>query len=174
MDPPSATRLQRVNWDYHHRPSRVRAWVDSRRESLVSFGIIATAVVLLSATAITHALAVWRGPPQMLAILDNETRDWVKNLRNKVGSPCCDTADGFPVEVDGWDMAGTVDDTSGMRQFEASTARSGYRVRLADGKWHDVPNFALVDPKTNKLGYAVVWLQPATFNIRCFLPGAGG
>jgi hypothetical protein len=110
----------------------------------------------------------------MVAALDQETRDWVRDLRNKVGSPCCDTADGFPVEVDGWDMAGTVDDTSAMRQFEASIARSGYRVRLADGKWHDVPNFALVDPRTTKLGYAVVWLQPATFNIRCFLPGAGG
>jgi hypothetical protein len=80
--------------------------------------------------------------------------DLKKSLRG------CDTADGFPVEVDGWDMAGTVDDTSAMRQFEASIARSGYRVRLADGKWHDVPNFALVDPRTNKLGYAVVWLQP--------------
>jgi hypothetical protein len=100
--------------------------------------------------------------------------DWVLGLKNNVGGSCCDTADGFPVEVDGWDMAGTVDDTSAMRQFEASIARSGYRVWLADGKWHDVPNFALVDPRTNKLCYAVVWLQPATFNIRCFLPGAGG
>jgi hypothetical protein len=131
-------------------------------------------LILFTSTAINNAPAVWRGPPQMVAALDQETRDWVRDLRNKVGSPCCDTADGFPVEVDGWDMAGTVDDTSAMRQFEASIARSGYRVRLADGKWHDVPNFALVDPRTTKLGYAVVWLQPATFNIRCFLPGAGG
>jgi hypothetical protein len=103
-----------------------------------------------------------------------ETRDWVKDLRNKFGSPCCDTADGFPVEVDGWDMAGTVDDPSRMTAWEASDARSGYRVRLADGKWHDVPNFALIDPKTNKLGYAVVWLNPMSLSIRCFLPGSGG
>ncbi len=96
----------------------------------------------------------------MLAALDHETRDWIKDLKNKVGGPCCDTADGFPVEIDGWDMAGIVDDTSGMTQLDASNARSGYRVRLGDGKWHDVPNFALVDPKTNKLGYAVVWLLP--------------
>jgi hypothetical protein len=34
----------------------------------------------------------------------------------------------------------------------AGNARSGYRVRLADGKWHDVPNFALIDLETNKLG----------------------
>jgi hypothetical protein len=138
---------------------------------MVNRSLLVAAVILFTATA---APAVWRGPPQMVAVLDPETRDWVTGLRNKVGSPCCDTADGFPVEVDGWDMAGTVDDTSAMRQFEASIARSGYRVRLADGKWHDVPNFALVDPRTNKLGYAVVWLQPATLNIRCFLPGAGG
>jgi len=46
----------------------------------------------------------------MLAALDDETRNWVQALKNKYGGPCCDTADGFPVEVDGWDMAGTVDD----------------------------------------------------------------
>ncbi len=72
-------------------------------------------------------------------------------------------------------MAGTADDTSAMTKWEASDARSGYGVRLADGKWHDVPNSALIDPKTNKLGYAVVWLLPRTsLHIHCFLPGAGG
>jgi len=134
--------------------------------------LLFAAGVLFSATAIEHAPAVWRGPPQMLAALDDETRDWVKALKNKVGGPCCDTADGFPVEVDGWDMAGIVDDTWAMTERDASIARSGSRVRLADGKWHDVPNFALIDPKTNKLGYAVVWLRG--HQIYCFLPGAGG
>jgi len=113
----------------------------------------------------------------MLAALDPETRDWVRTLKNKIGGFCCDTADGFPVEVDGWDMAGTVDDTSGMGQWAAAYARSGYRVRLADGKWHDVPNYALIDPRTNKLGYAVVWVRPPegpSFHILCFLPGPGG
>ena len=136
--------------------------------------VLFAAVGLVTITAMTHAPAVWRGPPQMLAALDVETRDWVKDLKNKIGGPCCDTADGFPVEVDGWDMAGTVDDTSGMTAWEAKDARSGYRVRLHDGKWHDVPNFALIDPKTNKLGYAVVWLNPMSFSVRCFLPGSGG
>jgi hypothetical protein len=38
-----------------------------------------------------------------------------------------------------------------------------------------LPNFALIDPKTNKLGYAVVWLRPAnSLGIQCFLPGSGG
>jgi hypothetical protein len=141
---------------------------------MLNRSLLFAAVAFFTATAITHAPAVWRGPPQMVAGIDDETRDWVRDLRNKFGGPCCDTADGFPLEVEGWDMAGTVDDISGMSELQASTARSGYRVRLADGKWHDVPNFALVDPKTNKLGYAVVWLLPATLQIHCFLPGAGG
>jgi hypothetical protein len=137
--------------------------------------LLFAAVAFFTIAAIEHAPAVWRGPPQMLAALDPETRDWVRDLRNKLGGPCCDTADGFPLEVEGWDMAGTVDDISGMSELQASTARSGYRVRLADGKWHDVPNFALVDPKTNKFGYAVVWVLPrGTLQIYCFLPGAGG
>jgi hypothetical protein len=139
---------------------------------MVSRTLLMSAVILFTATA---APAVWRGPPQMVAAFDYETREWVKGLRNKYGASCCDTADGFPVEVDGWDMAGTVDDTSGMTKSEAFYARSGYRVRLADGKWHDVPHFALIDPKTNKLGYAVVWLLPrASLHIHCFLPGGGG
>ena len=104
---------------------------------MVNRSLLFAAVILFTATAITHAPAVWRGPPKMLAALDPEIRDWVKDLKNKIGGPCCDTADGFPVEVDGWDMAGTVDDTSGMTQLDASNARSGYRVRLGDG-----PNFS--------------------------------
>jgi hypothetical protein len=137
--------------------------------------LLLAAVILFAVAAIEHASAVWRGPPQVVAALDPETRDWDLGLRNHAGGPCCDTADGFPVEVDGWDMAGIVDDTSGMTNSDAFYARSGYRVRLADGKWHDVPNFALVDPKTNKLGYAVVWLLPrGSLQIQCFLPGSGG
>jgi hypothetical protein len=67
--------------------------------------------------------AVWRGPPQLVVGLNPETRDWVLGLKNNSGGPCCDTADGFPVEVDGWDMAGIVDDTSGMTPWEAGNAR---------------------------------------------------
>jgi hypothetical protein len=146
--------------------------VPIRRLGMLNRSLLFAAVVIFAGTAIKHAPAVWRGPPQMLAALDHETQDWVKTLKNGFGGPCCEMADGFPVE---WDMAGTVDDTSKMSTWDASNARTGYRVRLADGKWHDVPNFALINPKTNKLGYAVVWLIPWTnLQIHCFLPGPGG
>jgi hypothetical protein len=141
---------------------------------MVNRSLLLATVAFFTVTSLEHAPAVWRGPPQVLAALDPATRDWVRALHNRYGGSCCDTADGFPVEVDGWDMAGTVDDTSAMTEFEAFEARSGYRVRLADGKWHDVPNSALIDPKTNKLGYAVVWLLPYELRIQCFLPGSGG
>jgi hypothetical protein len=48
--------------------------------------LLFAAVIPFTATVINHAPAVWRGPPQM---------HWVKDLKNKVGSPCCDTADGL-------------------------------------------------------------------------------
>jgi hypothetical protein len=116
---------------------------------MLNRSLLFAAVTLFTATALEHAPAVWRGPPQMLAALGDETRDWVKALQNKYGGSCCDTADGFPIEVDGRDMAGTVDDTSAMTKWEASDARSGYRVRLADGKWHDVAEFR-VDRSENQ------------------------
>src|SRR5215831_19475239 len=96
--------------------------------------VLFAVVVLFMTTAITHAPGVWRGPPHMLTALDNETQVWVEELRNKFGGQCCDAADGYPAEISGWDMAGIVDDTSAMNQWDASLARSGYRVRLADGK----------------------------------------
>jgi hypothetical protein len=136
--------------------------------------LLFAAAILFTVTAIKNAPAVWRGPPQMLAAVDHETRDWVQALRNKYGGSCCDTADGFPVELDGWDMA---EPSMTRREWPRGTPSTpgAARVRLADGKWHDVPNFALIDPKTNKLGYAVVWLLPRTsLQIYCFLPGAGG
>ncbi len=61
-----------------------------------------------------------------------------------------------------------------LREVYLAPNRASAEVAI-DGEWHDVPNFALIDPKTNKLGYAVVWLQPRTsLQIQCFLPGAGG
>jgi hypothetical protein len=93
--------------------------------------------------------------------VDPATRAWVKGLTDKGGYSCCDTADGYPADVD-WD-----NDTG------------KYRVRI-DGAWYDVPEDAVIK-QPNRLGYAVVWWYPTTEidgrrtpHIRCFLPGAGG
>ena len=60
-----------------------------------------------------------------------------------------------------------------LREVYLAPNRASAEVAI-DGEWYDVPNFALIDPKTNKLGYAVVWLQPRTsLQIQCFLPGGG-
>jgi hypothetical protein len=92
---------------------------------------------------------------------DPALKAWVKELTDKKGNGCCDTADGYPAEVE-WDI---------------DTGR--YRVRI-EGEWYDVPDDALIE-RPNRLGYAMVWYYP-TFEadgrfkpkIRCFLPGAGG
>jgi hypothetical protein len=47
-------------------------------------------------------------------------------------------------------MAGTVDETSGMTQWEALDARSAIVFGWPMAKWHDVPNSALIDPKTKQ------------------------
>jgi hypothetical protein len=92
---------------------------------------------------------------------DPGIKAWVKQLTDKKGNGCCDTADGYPAEVE-WD---------------SDTGR--YRVQI-DGQWHVVPDDAVIE-KPNRLGYPMVWYYPSyetngtmTPKIRCFLPGAGG
>jgi hypothetical protein len=49
---------------------------------MISRSLLLTAVILFT----PNAPAVWQGPPQMLAALDPETREWVKDLKNKGGT----------------------------------------------------------------------------------------
>jgi hypothetical protein len=87
---------------------------------------------------------------------DPHIREWIRGLTNQKGEGCCDTADGYPAEVE-WD-----------------TQTGAYRVRI-DGRWWPVPRDAVI-AGPNRLGYAVVWYgrwpdgEPL---IRCFLPGSG-
>jgi hypothetical protein len=83
-------------------------------------------------------------------------KEWVKGLKDKLGNGCCDTADGFPADVE-WD-----------------TERERYRVRI-EGKWYVVPDSAVLS-EPNKLGYPMVWYwrKDGVPQIRCFIPGAGG
>lgn len=90
-----------------------------------------------------------------------EIKSWVKGLTDQNGAGCCDTADGYPAEVD-WDAD-----------------QKQYRVKI-EGTWYDVPDRAVIT-KPNRLGYAVVWFYWVTETdgtrkptIRCFIPGAGG
>jgi hypothetical protein len=92
--------------------------------------------------------------------VDPNIKTWIRGLTDKKGNGCCDTADGYPAEVE-WD------NDSGS-----------YRVRI-DGQWHVVPDDAVIETP-NRLGYAMVWYYHShnghqfILKIRCFLPGAGG
>jgi hypothetical protein len=112
------------------------------------------ALLCLSTSAVAHDDGRYQNT-------DPGIKAWVKELTDKNGKGCCDTADGYPAEVE-WDS-----DTG------------HYRVYIG-GQWRDVPDEALIE-QPNRLGYAVVWYYPSyeadgrmTPKIRCFLPGAGG
>jgi len=117
--------------------------------------LIAAAISLLHLTSAT--LARDEGRYQNA---DPTIKAWIRGLTDKNGNGCCDTADGYPAEVE-WDN------------------RTGrYRVRI-DGQWHVVPDDAVIETP-NRLGYPMVWYyqvqigSQSIFKIRCFLPGAGG
>lgn len=88
--------------------------------------------------------------------LSPEQREYVKNLKNNSGVPCCDDADGFEAE---WDY-----------DF---LSPSGYKVRMPNGEWSQVPTEAVITP--NKLGAARVWAVQIAgkWYARCFLAGDG-
>ena len=118
------------------------------------FGIIAVVLIAWASGGLARDDGRYRNS-------DPSLKAWVKQLTDKNGIGCCDTADGYPAEVE-WDS-----DTG------------HYRVRI-DGQWHDVPSDAVIE-KPNRLGYPMVWYYPSyevdgtmTPKIRCFIPGAGG
>lgn len=117
------------------------------RRILIAAGIILIALLFLYPLA--HARDDGRYAQSPL-------KDWVKGLKDKNGNGCCDTADGFPADVE-WD-----------------TEREHYRVRI-EGAWYAVPPTAVLT-EPNRLGYPMVWywLQDGVPQIRCFIPGAGG
>jgi hypothetical protein len=112
---------------------------------------IAICVILVVACSI--ALAVDRDGLGMR--VSQSQKDFIKNLKNHNGIPCCDDADGFTPPD--W---GILDDGS------------GYYV-VVDGVRVTVPPEAVITP--NLLGEARVWyvLQNGMPHIRCFLPGSG-
>jgi hypothetical protein len=83
--------------------------------------------------------------------LTPDQREWVRGLRNGVGVPCCDDADGIDPE---WDI------------------KDGrYRVRYG-GQWLVVAPHALLT-MPNRIGVARAWIGHGDGEpfVTCFLPG---
>lgn len=80
-------------------------------------------------------------------------KQWFDSLASKKG-PCCSDADGVALSDVDW---------------ESKNGR--YRVWL-DGKWHDVPDDALITVP-NRAGKTMVWPMRGIYGltIRCFMPG---
>lgn len=95
---------------------------------------------------------------------------WVDELMNSNNNRCCYDNDGRRLTDPDWDTLGKV--------ATEHSGPSGYRV-YEDGKWHEVPNWAVVTQR-NKDGIARVWWT-RDYNegniiktVICFLPGTLG
>jgi hypothetical protein len=87
---------------------------------------------------------------------DPETSAWFKSLKNQIGIPCCDYADGTRIEDPEWKEN---DDGS-------------YTV-FAKGEWHTISRPRVVTG-TNRIGYAILWWPAYWPEPSCFLPGVRG
>jgi hypothetical protein len=54
---------------------------------MLNRSLLFAAAVVFATSGIERAPAVWRGPPQMLTALDEETRDWVRALKKQSRRP---------------------------------------------------------------------------------------
>lgn len=82
-------------------------------------------------------------------------KKWFKDQRSPHGVPCCDIADGHPVQED--------------------IRGDAYWV-FFEGEWRQVPKEAVIDGAKNPNGEAIVWYVKQGENvyyIRCFVPGSG-
>jgi hypothetical protein len=96
------------------------------------------------------------------SLVPQSIRNWINDLTDDKGIPCCATADGTAPQDFTWDIAA-----------------NRYRVKI-DGEWLDVPDSAVIKGP-NRVGHAIVWvdyddpiydLKPI-ISVRCFLPGPG-
>lgn len=116
--------------------------------------------LLLAATGWQKAAG--HAAPGQYAQVNPDIKRWIEGLTDSQGRGCCATADGMPLEEVDWDTEG-----------------DNYRVRLKDGKWHKVPDGAVIKGP-NRIGYAIVWgywinegTDSEQFVFRCFIKGAG-
>jgi hypothetical protein len=120
--------------------------------------VLDTIVVLVGISLIAMVAALARDDGRYT---NSPLHGWFEHLKSKRGL-CCSFADGVSVSDVEWD-----------------TKDGHYRVFL-DGKWLVVPDDAVVT-EPNRSGSAVVWpiVYPlngknVAYDIRCFMPGAGG
>jgi len=118
-----------------------------RERRFILSAIACTVVLILAATAV---FARDRG---QFAQSSPEIKQWFDSLRDKKGTPCCDTSDGFRVEDPDWRNVG-----------------DAYEVKI-DGEWRRMTDDQLVTTP-NRIGYAMVWIFHG--RIICFMPGARG
>lgn len=122
--------------------------IDDIKEWFAFFGI---AVIVLLVIAILSSVAFARDTTGLSDSLTQDQREWVKGLRDKGGTPCCDDADGIdPV----WEI------------------KDGqYRV-FWEQRWLVVSKDALLT-QPNKIGVARAWMAygDGEMYVRCFLPG---
>lgn len=118
-------------------------------------------VALTCALVFSVDAALAAGPPSKWGH-DEDTQQWFRGLKNPLGTPCCDYADGSRVEDVDW--RGPNEDGS-------------YDVKWGN-LWIHVNKDHIVQGN-NKVGYAILWRSPAMepneqgSGVYCFLPGTG-
>lgn len=122
-------------------------------------GIIAATVVPFLTAAIAVLWFMGRspaaGPPDKWGH-DPETSQWFRGLKNPIGTPCCDYADGSRIE-----------DPDYRENDDGS-----YDV-FARGAWVNIDRQHIVTG-TNRIGYAILWWGLAAEKPYCFMPGSRG
>ena len=108
-------------------------------------------------TALAGSILIGAGPSEKWGH-DPDTSAWFKSLKNQLGTPCCDYADGTRIE-----------DPDYRENDDGS-----YEVNVPErGGWKHVDRDRVVRA-TNRIGYAVIWWSKGSENPWCFMPGAGG
>ncbi len=150
------------NWPFGFDPK-----VDSVNPSFT--GTVAGILLIFGVVVILISFVIYAFGRDDGRYANSPLKSWFLGLHDKHGTTCCDVADGERVADVDW------------QSFKRSDGTVGYQVYLL-GKWHDVPDDAVID-EPNRAGPAIVW--PVYQNdgnghnvgvayIRCFIAGAMG
>lgn len=124
------------------------------RQALCAIWIILSGITVLILSLFAAAFVVpAHGRDLTGQYAQSPNSEWIKSLRNKSGTPCCDVADGHRLEDVDW--RGEPDGT--------------YSVRI-DGNWVKLSQDQILT-EPNKIGVTMVWVYMG--RVTCFLAGAG-